>query len=126
PRTAARLVIRDFRSRARIIGLLGFPGDEAALDVDLPTAGSRAVDAMRRADDLVVVPAVPVAFFPAAAFAGDDAPAIGELLDVLAEEHQPIEKLAHLAPAQGWCRVIVAPSMQGLQASVSADCRGVP
>src|SRR6185437_9303746 len=125
-RAAARLVIRDLRPRARIVGLLCFPGDEAALHVDLPTAGSRAVDTMCRADDLVVVPAVAVTLLPAAALAGDHAPAVGELLDILSKKHQPIEKMTHLAPAQGWCSVMVALSLQGLQAAARADCRGAP
>jgi len=35
---AARLVIGQARARARIIGLLGFPSNDATLDVDLPAA----------------------------------------------------------------------------------------
>src|SRR6185437_7496295 len=79
-RTAPRLVVRNLRARARIVGLLSFPGNEAAFDVDLPAAGARAVDAVCRANDLVVVPAVAVALLPAATLARDHAPAARELL----------------------------------------------
>ena len=52
--------VRAVRADRRVVGLLGFPGDYAVLDVDLPRARSRAVDAVRRTDDLVVRPAVAV------------------------------------------------------------------
>ena len=57
---------------AWVIGLLGFPGDDAALDVNLPRAGARAVHAVGGAHDLVVRPAVAVGVLPAAVFAGGD------------------------------------------------------
>ena len=37
-RAAARLVVRQIGPGARVVGLLRFPGDDAALDVDLPRA----------------------------------------------------------------------------------------
>ena len=40
-RTAARLVVGHAGAGARIIGLLRLPGDDAALDVDLPASRSR-------------------------------------------------------------------------------------
>ena len=67
-RTAPRLVIGHAGPGARVVGLLRLPGDDAALDVDFPAAGASAVHAMRRADDLVVLPALPVAFLPHAVF----------------------------------------------------------
>ena len=57
---AAGLVLRGVRADRRVVGLLGLPGDDPVLDVDLPRAGSRAVDAVGRADDLVVAPPVAV------------------------------------------------------------------
>src|SRR5207344_2465104 len=77
-RAAARLVIGHVPARARVVGLLRFPGDDAALDVDLPRARAGAVDAVRGAHDLVVRPAVAVGIFPGPVFAGDDAVAVGE------------------------------------------------
>ena len=59
-RAAARLVLRGVRPDRGVVGLLGLPGDDPVLDVDLPRAGARAVHAVRGADDLVVAPAVPV------------------------------------------------------------------
>src|SRR3546814_6094250 len=56
-RTAARLVVGQVRAGARIVGLLGFPGDQAVLDVDLPAARAGAVHAVGGAHDLVVLPA---------------------------------------------------------------------
>src|SRR5690606_2681424 len=38
PGAAARLVIRHVGAGARVVRLLGLPGDDAALDIDLPTA----------------------------------------------------------------------------------------
>ena len=38
PRAAAWLVVRQIRSSAGVVGLLRLPGDDAALDVDLPRA----------------------------------------------------------------------------------------
>jgi hypothetical protein len=54
---------------------------------------------VRGADDLVVVPAIPVAILPGPVFPGHDAVAVGERVDVLAEEEQAIKKVAHRIPA---------------------------
>ena len=94
-RAAARLVVGHVPARARVVGLLGFPGDDAALDVDLPRAGAGAVDAVRGAHDLVVRPAVAVGVFPGAVFAGDDAVAAGEGFARLGEIGQSVEEMAH-------------------------------
>ncbi len=59
-RAAARLVLRGVRTDRRIVGLLGLPGDDPVLDVDLPRARAGAVHPVRGADDLVVAPTVPV------------------------------------------------------------------
>ena len=79
---AARLVVRQVGTRARIVRLLGFPGDDPALDVDLPRAGAGAVHAVGGAHDLVVLPALPVAVLPRAVLVGEDAVAVGERSDV--------------------------------------------
>ena len=59
-RAAAGLVLRGVRSDRGVVGLLGLPGDDPVLDVDLPRAGAGAVDAVGGAHDLVVAPAVAV------------------------------------------------------------------
>ena len=53
-------MIRKIRPRARIVRLLGFPGDDPTLHIDLPGAGAGAVGAVRRAHDFVVLPALAV------------------------------------------------------------------
>ena len=94
-RTAARLVVRQLRPRARIVGLLRLPGDDAALDVDLPRARAGAVGAVGGAHDLVVLPALAVAVLPPAVLAGGDAVPVGEFAGDAVEERQAIEKVAH-------------------------------
>src|SRR5690606_37170985 len=59
-RTAPGLVLGPVGAGRRIVGLLGLPGDDAVLDVDLPAARAGAVHAVGRAHHLVVGPAVPV------------------------------------------------------------------
>ena len=59
-RAAAGFVLGHVSASRRVVSLLGFPGDDAVLDVDLPRAGTRAVHAMGGAHDLVVAPAVAV------------------------------------------------------------------
>ena len=59
-RAAAGFVLGPVGSHRRVVRLLGFPGDDAVLDVDLPGTGARAVHAVGGAHDLVVAPAVPV------------------------------------------------------------------
>ncbi len=69
---AARFVGRQVRLEQRVIGLLHLPGDDAVLDVDRPRAAAGAVDAVRRADDVVVLPAVAVELLPLAFLRIDD------------------------------------------------------
>src|SRR3546814_16322397 len=64
-RAAARLVVGHVRPGPRLVGLLRFPGDQPVLDVDLSTARSGAVGAVRRPEDLIVLPELPVAVLPA-------------------------------------------------------------
>src|SRR3546814_20744911 len=90
-------MVRQVRTGPRVIGLLGFPGDGAALDIDLPRAGARAIRAMSGADDLVMLPALAVTVFPAAIFAGGDAVRSGE--GGLRGQDVPANgKMAHLLP----------------------------
>ena len=85
-RTAARFMVRQVRPGARIVGLLRLPGDDAALDVDLPGAGAGAVRAVGRAHDLVVLPALAIAVFPTAVLRRGDAVTVREGLGDLVEE----------------------------------------
>src|SRR6185312_9219342 len=90
-RATARLVVGQVGPGARIVGLLRLPGDDAALDVDLPRAGAGAVHPVGGADHLVVLPAGAVALLPAAILGSHHAVSVGELVHVLAEEGQPVE-----------------------------------
>ena len=74
-RASARLVIRAVGIRARVVDRLRLPRDQPVLDVDVPRARARAVHPVRRADDLVVAPAVAVRRLPAATAADQHAPA---------------------------------------------------
>ncbi|MCG3189130.1 MAG: hypothetical protein LKCHEGNO_01398 [Burkholderiaceae bacterium] len=94
-RAAARLVVGHVPARARVVGLLGLPGDDATLDVDLPRAAAGAVDAVRAAHDLVVRPAVAVGILPGAVFPGGHPVAAGEGLPGQREVGQTIEKVTH-------------------------------
>ena len=94
-RAATRLVVGQVRAGARIVGLLGFPGDQPVLDVDLPAARAGAVHAVGRTHDLVVLPTLAVAVFPTAVVALGDAKAIGEGLRRALEEGEAVEEVAH-------------------------------
>ncbi len=78
PRTAARLMVGQVRARARVVGLLGFPGDQPALHVDLPAARTGAVDPVSGARNLVVLPAGPVGVLPGTVFLNHGTMAFGD------------------------------------------------
>ena len=82
-RTAARFVIGQVGARARIVGLLRLPCDDARLDVDFPRTRPGAVHPMGRAHDLVVTPALPIGVFPVAVVARDLSMTIRELLQLI-------------------------------------------
>ncbi len=96
--TTTRLVVRHVPARARVVGLLRLPRDDAAFDVDLPRARTCAVHAVGAAHDLVMRPAVAIGVFPRAVFARGHPVAIGELFLRDGEVIQSIEKMAHLKP----------------------------
>ncbi len=92
---AARLVVGHVPAGARVVGLLGFPGDDAALDVDLPRARTGAVHAVGAAHDLVVRPAVAVGVFPGAVFGGGQPVVAREGLLGQREVGEAVEKVTH-------------------------------
>src|SRR5690606_15635944 len=93
--TTARFMIGQIVARTRIVGLLRFPRDNAALHVDLPRARTSAVHAMRGSYDLVVLPALAVGVFPSAVLPRRHAMSVRELLVAPGKEHQTIEKMTH-------------------------------
>src|SRR6185312_576838 len=103
-RAAARLVVGQPGAIARIVGLLRLPGDDAPLDVDLPAAAAGAVDAVRRAHDLVVLPALAVAVLPGAVLGTRLAVALRERLAHLREIAESIEEMAHDDASQRWIK----------------------
>ena len=124
---AARLVVGHVPARARVIGLLRLPGDDAALDVDLPAATAGAVHAVRAAHDLVVRPAVAVGIFPGAVFTGDEPMVAREGLLGLREVREAVQKVAHVG-VLGRCRLLVRTSRGmgrcgGCRPTRSARCR---
>jgi len=94
---AAGFVVGHVPARARVVGLLGLPGHDAALDVDFPAAGAGAVGAVGRAHDLLARPAVAVGVFPGAVFGGGAAVAVGKRFACQLEEGQTVKEMAH-----GW------------------------
>ena len=92
---ATGFVVGQVGAGAGVVGLLGFPGDDAALDVDLPRARARAVHTVGGAHDLVVRPAVAVGVFPGAVFTVGFAVALCKCLAGLREVREAIEKMAH-------------------------------
>jgi len=94
-RAAAGLVVGHVPACARVVGLLGFPGDDAALDVYLPRARAGAVHAVGAAHDLVVRPAVAVGVFPGPVFAGGMAVVAREVFARQREVGKAVEKMAH-------------------------------
>jgi hypothetical protein len=75
-RAAPRLVFRAVRPHGGVVGLLGFPGDDAVLDVHLPGTGARAVHSVRGADHLVMAPPVTVEDIALAAALPEHRPAV--------------------------------------------------
>src|SRR3546814_14095586 len=67
----------------------------AVVDGDLPHALSGAVVAGRRAYDLIVRQALPVAVLPAPVLVRHDAVTVREFPDGLLEEHQQIDEVRH-------------------------------
>ena len=99
-RAATRLVVGQVRAGTGVVSLLGFPGDQTILDVDLPAAGAGAVDAVGGTHDLVMLPALAVAVFPLAADVVGFAVAVGERLAPLPEVVQFVDQMTHgLSPS---------------------------
>ena len=94
-RAAARLVIGHAGTCPRIIRLLRFPGDDAALDVNLPRARTGAIHAVGGAHDFVVLPALPVAFLPHAIFVAQFAETIGEGFPTSRKIGEALQEMAH-------------------------------
>ena len=94
-RAATGFVVGKIGAGAGVVGLLGFPGDDTALDVNLPRARTRAVHAVGAAHDLVVRPAVAVGVFPGAVFTVGLAVALRKGLARLRKVRKTIEEMAH-------------------------------
>ncbi|MNI20788.1 hypothetical protein D3C73_742840 [compost metagenome] len=75
----------------RVVGLLGFPGDQAVLDVDFPRAGAGAVHPVGGTYDLVVLPARTVDVLPVARLFAGLAMTVGKLVLLAIEKPQLIQ-----------------------------------
>ena len=88
------------RPDRRVVGLLGLPGDDPVLDVDLPRAGPGAVDAVGGAHHLVVAPAVPVeGVRAAAALLGQGAQVVGRPSPLVKNRRLPHQRVGRVAPS---------------------------
>ena len=94
-RAATRFVVGQVVTGTRVVGLLGFPGDQAVLHVDLPGARPGAVHPVGGAHDLVVLPARAVDVLPVTRFLAGLAMTVGELPLLAIEEAQLVEYVAH-------------------------------
>ena len=94
-RAATRLVVGHVPAGARVVGLLGFPGDDAAFDIDLPGTGAGAVHAVCAAHDLVMRPAGAVGIFPGTVFARGTAVAASKALLGQAKVGEAVEEMTH-------------------------------
>src|SRR5690606_13154688 len=94
-RTAAGLVVGQVVAGARVVGLLGFPGDQAVLHVDPPAAGAGAVHPVSGTHDLVVLPAVAIDVLPVTGFLAGLAVSVGELALLALEEAHLVQKMTH-------------------------------
>src|SRR5690554_1293269 len=94
-RTAARLMVGQVRTGTRIVGLLGFPGDQTVFDIDFPAARTGTVNTVGRAHDFVVLPALAIAALPATIFIGGDPVTLGKGFPMRFEKAQLVEKMTH-------------------------------
>ena len=96
PGATTWFMIGQISTGARIIGLLGFPGHQAALDVDFPATGTGAVHPMGRAHDLVMRPAPTIGALPVAWFTGGYPVSIGKAFRLFPGEiGQVVKKVTH-------------------------------
>lgn len=91
--TTARLVFGPVRAHRRIVGLLGFPGDDPVVDVDLPRARSGAVDPVCGPDHLVVAPPVAIEHVTLSAAAPGNGAQIGRELARCEEAPTALQQL---------------------------------
>ena len=96
PRTATRLVVGQVRAGAWIVGLLGLPGDQTTLHINLPAARAGTVHTVGGTCDLVMLPARAVGLFPGTVFVDDLAMAFREGRLDPRQELQPIQKITHI------------------------------
>ena len=89
-------MIGQISSGTWIIGLLGFPGHQAAFDVDFPATGTGTVHSMGGAHDLVMRPAPTVCTLPIAWFISCYPVSIGKGFRLFPGEiGQVVEKVTH-------------------------------
>src|SRR5690606_17218598 len=88
-------MIGQIRACAWIIGLLGFPGNQAILDIDLPRTRTRAIDSVRGAHHFVVLPARTIGVLPTAVFVYGLSMSIRKGVLHLGHELQPVQKMTH-------------------------------
>ncbi|CCJ84870.1 hypothetical protein BN133_1247 [Cronobacter dublinensis 582] len=101
-RTAARLVVRHIGAGARVVGLLGFPGDETVFHVNLPAAGTGAVNAVGGADNFVMLPALTVTLFPVPVRFQQLSMPIGKGFAFLFEIAEPVQEFTHRGCSPVW------------------------
>ena len=99
-RAPTGLVVGHVPAGAGVVGLLGFPGHDSALDIYFPRARTGAIHTMGRAHNFVVRPAVAVGVFPGAVFTVGHAVVVRKSLAGLVKVAQSIKKVAHELPLE--------------------------
>src|SRR5690606_6130154 len=94
-RASSRFMVGQVGARARVVGLLRFPGDDPTLDVDFPRARTGAVHPVGGAHDLVRRPALAVGILPLSALIGGNAMPFRELASLTAKVGQAVQEMAH-------------------------------
>ncbi|CCK02872.1 hypothetical protein BN129_1441 [Cronobacter sakazakii 701] len=101
-RAAARLVVRHIGAGTRVVGLLGFPGDQTVFDVNLPAAGTGTVNAVGGADNFVMLPALTVTLFPVPVRIQKLSMPIGKGFAFLFEIAEPVQEFTHSGCSPVW------------------------
>ena len=83
-------MVGQIRTGARIVGLLGFPSNQAVLHINFPAARTGTVHTVSGTYHFIVLPAAAVGIFPFAVFFGQYAVSVGKGLMFLAEKFQSV------------------------------------
>jgi hypothetical protein len=88
-------MVWHIRAGTRVVGLLRFPGHQAAFNIDFPATGARAVYTVSGTNHFIVLPPLAITFFPITIGIEQLAMSIGKSFALLFEVTKPVKKFAH-------------------------------